>query len=279
MSAASEPSAPAKSGALFHRDGDYLVPTELTQGPWDPGAQHGGPVAALLAWAVDSYPSLVPMRAVRFSFDLTKPVPIKPLQVRTDLLRDGKKVQLLDVTILHDGEPTARCRALRVRRGDSVELADHPLKPVVDAPRRMSEGGPLFPIERAADVPGYIKAIEAVRVKGGPMQGVPAITWFKLNVPVIAGEVSTPAMVLCAHADFTSGTSNYIDFLRYTSINADLTVHVVREPETDWMCVDAWSVVADDAIGQARASIYDESGLVAHTAASLIIEQRPRPLG
>jgi len=29
--------------AFFLRDGNSFVPTELTRGPWDPKAQHGGP--------------------------------------------------------------------------------------------------------------------------------------------------------------------------------------------------------------------------------------------
>ena len=35
--------------AVFHRDGERFLPTELARGPWDPNAQHGGPCAALLA--------------------------------------------------------------------------------------------------------------------------------------------------------------------------------------------------------------------------------------
>ena len=35
-------------GAFYEQDGDLLVPSELTRGPWDPDAQHAGPPAALL---------------------------------------------------------------------------------------------------------------------------------------------------------------------------------------------------------------------------------------
>ena len=44
---------PPMSDALFVIDGDTAVPSELTRGPWDPNAMHGGPPSALLARAVE----------------------------------------------------------------------------------------------------------------------------------------------------------------------------------------------------------------------------------
>jgi len=37
--------------ALFEVEGDGFLPTELSQGPWDPDALHGGAPAALMARA------------------------------------------------------------------------------------------------------------------------------------------------------------------------------------------------------------------------------------
>ena len=36
-------------GSLFTRDGERFVPTQLTRGPWDPNAMHGGAPSALMA--------------------------------------------------------------------------------------------------------------------------------------------------------------------------------------------------------------------------------------
>ena len=33
--------------SFYEPDGDHYVATELTRGPWDPGAQHAGPPAAV----------------------------------------------------------------------------------------------------------------------------------------------------------------------------------------------------------------------------------------
>src|SRR5436853_220799 len=40
--------------AFFHRDGGRFVPTELTRGPWNADAQHGGPPAALLGTVMEA---------------------------------------------------------------------------------------------------------------------------------------------------------------------------------------------------------------------------------
>ena len=48
----------------------FVVATMLTQGPWDPNSQYGGAPAALLTWAVERVPTLVPMRIARITVDL-----------------------------------------------------------------------------------------------------------------------------------------------------------------------------------------------------------------
>src|SRR5919197_1854430 len=42
--------------AFYVPEGDRLVPTELTRGPWDPEAQHAGPPAALMGRAIEACP-------------------------------------------------------------------------------------------------------------------------------------------------------------------------------------------------------------------------------
>jgi hypothetical protein len=43
------------SDAIFLRDGERFVPTDLARGPWTPQAQHGGAPAALLAYAIERF--------------------------------------------------------------------------------------------------------------------------------------------------------------------------------------------------------------------------------
>ncbi len=59
--------------ALFRRDGDLYVPTDFARGPWSPDALHGGPVASLVAGAVEACEAPVPMHSARLTLDCCGP--------------------------------------------------------------------------------------------------------------------------------------------------------------------------------------------------------------
>ena len=46
-------SVPRVTDAFYSLDGDRIVPSELTRGPWDRDSQHAGPPSALLARAIE----------------------------------------------------------------------------------------------------------------------------------------------------------------------------------------------------------------------------------
>jgi pimeloyl-ACP methyl ester carboxylesterase len=64
-----------------------VIATMLTQGPWDPDSQYGGTPAALLTWAVEGVPTLVPMRIARITVDMHRRVPLGRLVVHTEVVR------------------------------------------------------------------------------------------------------------------------------------------------------------------------------------------------
>lgn len=263
--------------ALFVPDGDGVVATQFTQGPWHPEHQHGGPVSALLARAVEAVPTLVPMRTGRLTIDLMRPVPVARLTTVTRVVREGKRVQLVEGAVLHEGVEVARVSALRLRLGDSAAALTHPRRPD-ESPPPPPTGIEESVLARAGlPVPGFLRALDLQRVTGGLGEGAPACTWFRLRVPVVAGEETTPLVRLAALADFTSGTANYLPIDRWSSINADLSIHVLREPRGEWIAVDAVAHAAGDGIGHSRATLYDTSGMVGSGATAQIIDAVAAP--
>jgi len=108
--------------AIFYLDGETVVPTLHAQGPWDPGVQHGGAVAGLLARAMEQVPTPVPMRVARFTLDMLRRVPVKPLAISTEVLRTGKRIQTVRAD-LHDGEAlVASAVAVSVRTGAGFDM-------------------------------------------------------------------------------------------------------------------------------------------------------------
>src|ERR671920_2452950 len=92
-------------GAFYTRDGDQLVPSELTRGPWDPDAQHAGPPSALLARALERCEPREGMRIGRITVEILGPVPLAPLTVEASVVRPGRSVELLAASLSGpDGE-------------------------------------------------------------------------------------------------------------------------------------------------------------------------------
>jgi hypothetical protein len=263
---------------LFGLDQGRLVPTELTQGPWNPEHQHGGAVCAALAWAAEQEPAPVPMRAVRIAFDLMHPAPMQPLRPRVALARSGRRVQLLDVALLEGERAVARASVLRMRvepghgldatergpTGAPLAIRPEDIEPM-RVPRRF---GPEFRI------PGFIRAMDLRRHQPEPRNGVPAVSWTRLRCRVVEGRDPSPFLRLAASSDFVSGTANGLDFSRYVSINPDVNVLLARVPEGEWIGMEAVTRIADDGIGHSRGTLHDLRGPVGEAGSSLYVAPR-----
>jgi hypothetical protein len=260
---------------LFVRDGALLVPTIYTQGPWNPEAQHGGPVCAALTWLLESVPTLVPMQVSRFTFDLFRAAPLTPLATSTRVVREGKRLQLVEA-MLYDGDtPIARGAAMRLREADLAEVADHPQRPrhMVGPP---SGNGATLRADIAARI-GFLRGIEVERIAGTPGGGPPSTTWYRSRVPVVDGEVMSPLQRLSLFSDFTSASALYLDHASYSAINPDVTVQVLRPPVGEWICVDGSTEAGGNGIGHSRASLYDTTGFVASASTSQLIDRVASP--
>jgi acyl-Coa thioesterase superfamily protein/acyl-CoA thioesterase superfamily protein len=264
-------SAAPGDGPIFRRDGDRFVPTEHTRGPWDPGSQHGGAPAALLAEAVRESG----FHVARLTYDFVGPVPVdRPLSVETRLVRPGGRLQLVEADLLlDDGAPVVRLRAMRLRRGDVADLPDDP----DHAP---PGGGPdgaaasEFPLE-APGALGFHRTAMDIRFAGGTTYGRgPAQAWFRFARPLVDDDTPSPLALVAAAADFGNGVSRILDFERHLFVNTDLTIHLRREPEGEWVMLDARTRVEPHGVGLAVSTIYDERGAIALSAQSLYVAER-----
>jgi acyl-CoA thioesterase len=57
-------------------------------------------------------------------------------------------------------------------------------------------------------------------------------------------------------------------------INTELTVHFLREPRGEWICLDAATAIAEGGAGLARSTLSDDDGMVALGAQSLLVAPR-----
>jgi hypothetical protein len=264
----------AVAAVYEHRDGG-LYATELSRGPWDPRAQHGGAPAAILMRAFEAVPTDgADLIIGRVTYELLRPVPLGELAVSAELLRPGRRVQLLEGSIVTpDGVEVVRARALRVaraaREADGAAPVAPPPGPETGRPNDFRADATMFPSH----------AMDIRFVHGTFYDPGPSTAWFKLTVPIIDGEQPSALQRLVAAADFPNGISTELDWARWIFINPDLTVFVEREPEGEWICLEASTRVQGGGAGLAEAVLYDERGRVGRSLQTLYVAPRATSAG
>jgi hypothetical protein len=259
--------------AIYLPEGsDRFAPTELARGPWDPEAQHGGAPAALIARAVERVDGVVPMDVVRITYELLWPVPLAPLELRTRIVRDGRRVQLVEAALLAAEQEVVRAVALRIRRDDLTAPAGETEPPphggpAASAPIRM----PAF----EAGPPMFARDGMEVRFAQGAFADVgPAFAWFRLRVPLVAGEEPSPLQRLAAAGDFGNGIATAVSWATHVFINPDLTLYVERLPEGEWVGLDAVTRVSGAGTGVSDSALYDERGRIGRAQQGLYVAER-----
>jgi Thioesterase-like superfamily len=240
-------------------DGRYRA-TEHTAGPWDPRHQHAGPPAALIAGALEAFRARPEMALGRVTLEILGPIPIAEVEVEVSVERPGRSVELLGAELRCEGQPVVRARAWRVLRAP-VAIASGEAPPPLPGPQPDDFGE--F---------GYAKAIEFRYAEGGWRELGPAKVWTRLRMPVVDGLEPTPLQRVMVVADSGNGVSAALDWSRYLFINPELSVHVLREPEGEWVCLDARTEIA--AAGLATSVLSDATGPVARGAQSLLVAPR-----
>ncbi|MCD0481092.1 thioesterase family protein [Streptacidiphilus sp. ASG 303] len=266
----SEPDSDAE--AFFERVAeDRFRPTLLTRGPWSPHTQHAGPPAALLGRAVQDRPGArEDMRLARVTFDILRPVPIRPLTVETRLLRQGRGTELVEASLRPDGEAEVmRATALRIRTEPGAHPAVAP-GPALPGPGE-AEPEPFYPVPWET---GYHTAVECRFAAGSFLGRGPATCWMRMRVPLVAGEKTSPLERVLVAADSGNGVSNVLDFASHVFVNPDLTVHLHRHPVGEWVCLDARTGVDDAGLGMAEAALHDERGPIGRSVQSLFVTRR-----
>jgi hypothetical protein len=251
---------------------DVFESTELTEGPWTAGVQHGGPPAALLTRTVEDLPSTIdgPTQIARLTVEILGPVPVAPVRVAAEVVRPGRAVELVEATLTAGDRPVVRARAWRIR------TTSLPLPPAVVDP-----GTPLpgLPIEdsvlgQRALRRGYLGAV-AWRFVDGHFDSVgPARVWTRLRVPLVDGEKPTGLQRAVAVADSGNGLSRLLEFSDWWFINTELSVHVYREPVGEWVFVEARTRLDPGGLGLADTTLGDEQGTFGAGAQALMVGQR-----
>jgi hypothetical protein len=255
--------------AIYAREGERFVPTELARGPWDPAAQHGGAPAALLTRGLEQATSGTPL--VRMTFEFLKPVPLAPLAVSARVIRAGRTAQLAEAELDAGDGPVCRAVGLTLRRepGSAPAIPDR-IEPMPPPEGVEASGSPPGPRPMFAG-----DGMELRFVRGSYAEPGPAAAWLRLAAPLVEGEAPSPAQRVAAAADFGNGVSAALDWNRYLFINPDLTVYLLRQPDGEWVGLDSRTAIGDDGVGLAESVLHDAGGPIGRAVQALVVGRRP----
>lgn len=261
----------ALNDTIFTRDGAHWLPTEHALGPWGETLHGGAPSALLAQLALElAPPGMLPARC---TFDLFRPVPRQPLAVEHRVLRAGRRIHVLELTVRAGGEACVHA-VMSCSSRTALDVAlDSPPCPLPD-PDTLAE---LTLGERLAERQGAAAPAGAARQRGlhtrfrlRVVDGVAGEgagrAWLHLPLDLAPGVPLSPFAQLAALADFSNGVAQrriQAGDAAIGFINADISLHLLRMPAPGMVGIVAQSTV--DAGGRAlvQAAFHDRAGLVA----------------
>ena len=253
---------------------DTWLATSHTTGPWDAGAQHGGPPSALMGRAIQRCEPRDDMIIARFTCEILRAIPVGEIGVQARLARPGRSVEMLEAVTSADGREVARATAWRVKRTEGLSVPPRqPPPPPLPGEQPPPMSGGLAPAARGW-VDGYLSAIEWRPVRGNFGEPGPATVWARMRYPLVPDGEPGPLERVLAIADSGNGISGELDLRQWQFINPELTVHLHREAAGEWICLDAQTAISPGGVGLATSVLSDLDGPIGVGAQSLLVTPR-----
>lgn len=252
--------------SFFDADGDLLVPTPMACSLWSKDQMHGVATSGALARAVEAAvleQGRTELRAARWTVDLFRPARMVPCAFEVEVVREGPRLCLADVTMSQDGTPVARGSALFLKPGETPEGE-------VWAPDAAPEPPSLevAPVSEDPHVPflrsdaGWSQSFKEHQV------GARHATW-QTAVPVLLDERPSGFQATASIADATSMVTNLgshgVEF-----INTDITLTLARLPRGLQLGLETSNRVEHDGISVGTATVFDRDGAFGTTVVTAV---------
>jgi hypothetical protein len=261
------------SDPVFNQTGEGLFePTEHARGPWDPRALHGGAPAALIARTFERLEPGGELPIARLGFELLKPIPFAELRLHTEIVRNGKRVQELAAELRAGDETICRASALRIQPVPEGLPSEGPTR-ARGLPGPEQGQTTSFALNKDQGTGFATTAMEMSWLEN-PWQPGPGRVWMRLRRPLVATEETSPLVRLVATADFGNGVSAELPFEEYLFINADLSIHLWRLPQGEWIGLDSSTFLDGSGMGTSESVLHDTTGPVGRAFQTLVVQPR-----
>lgn len=248
------------------RDGrsEKYLPQLSAGSGWGSEHMRGMAVSGALARATESAVKELgrqELRPVRWTLDLFRPAGMKPSSTSTTVVREGRRLCLVDSVLSQDGEAVARASALYLSPTTSPEgmvwaSAYSPQPPPEDYPAGSAER--LY----YSDDAGWTPPADA------PQNGDRKQIW-QFAIPVVEGEPLTAFQMAASVADAANVISN-LGSAGLEFINADVTLALARLPEGLELGLAALDRTEQHGISVGTGLVFDRVGVVGSVTVSAV---------
>lgn len=247
--------------SFFTRSDDVageLVPTALACSSWSDDQLHGVAVAGALARAAGTALTDLgrdDLSPTRMTVDLFRPAAMRPCAFEVDVVREGPRICLIDVTLRQAGERVARAAFLFVKASATAPGA-------VWAPPDSARPTPppldVAPMSDEPRVP-FVHSEAGWSQNFSEHQNASHKESWNSAVPIVAGEPLTPFQAVAATADAASLVTNWGSG-GVEHINTDITLAIARLPVGVEIGLSAIDRVEADGIAVGTAAVFDRTG-------------------
>jgi hypothetical protein len=254
-------SPPSIVGAFYTVEHGLFAPTGQGISVWNPDAQMGVALAGLAAHVLEDIASPVEMTTARLTIDILGAVPLAPLEARTRIVREGRRMQVLEIELGAGDRTWVRASALRVRTASSPRAEPAPIHPFPD----LDAGGAHVRESPYATT---------VRLRGGYPDPGPGAWWVRPRMAVVAGRPIRGLEALAMVSDYGSGVAPLVSPDDWTFANVDVSLHLTRPLRGDWLLIASESESAGNGIGVTHSRLGDRDGMIGMAHQTVFLDRR-----
>ena len=251
---------------LYERRGAEYLPSALCFGPWSARTQNGAMVAALVAQALDSVPTRMPMIPMDFHLTILKPVPFGPLTVNVRVVREGQKLQVLQGSLLAGSTEVALATLVKLR--DAPEIA--PAQNIAAHAERLPDT-----LERSPASHAYFETVDCRVLRGGFNALRPGAVWMRMCARIVAGSDNAALGALALYADAGSGLGTLVPRTEWSYPNVTLALRCHRNMVGEWVLIDSTMHTQGHGVAQIQSTLSDLSSCFGQAHQSVILEPTP----
>ncbi len=254
---------------LTRLDEDTFKPTPQAVGPWGPTTVSGLVVSGLVGYAAEQAAGDADFLATRLTVDMVRMALLDELRTEATVLREGRRLRLVDVTITQAGRNVAHGRGVFTRRSEppSGDVWGRAVKmPPPPEPGETPAFGPKpYVGSRALAARDFEPWRDASQEK---------YVWYDFDAQLVDGEETSPFVRAAAVADvanpLTNWGSNGLQF-----VNSDVTLLLSRLPRGTMIGMAASDRQGADGVSVGSAVMVDAAGPVGIVTVTALASEVP----